>query len=277
VIDLHAHTTASDGCSTPADLAARAAAAGVRVLAVSDHDTVGGYAEAARACAPLGIELVAGIEISSILQDEDVHVLGYFFDVHSPPLHAFLDAQRKQRVDRVRLIVERLTSLGMPLDAEALVRPAVENPSTSIGRPAVARAMVAARYVASTGLAFERWLSFGRPAYVPRLAVSPVDAFARIHESGGIASLAHPGLLKHDEWIPRFADAGLDAVEAYHSSHDGFDTARYLRFAEQLGLGVSGGSDYHADDSHGASGPGSVSLPREHYDRLLERRRLRFG
>lgn len=275
MIDLHTHTNASDGRCTPAELVARAAAGGVRVLSVSDHDTVGGCAAAARACGPVGIELVAGIEISSLLLGEDVHVLGYFFDADSPPLRAFLDEQRRRRLDRIREIVERLTSLGMPLDAEAIVRPAVDDPSTSIGRPVVARAMVAAGYVASTGLAFERWLSTGRPAYVARLAASPADVFDRIHEAGGIASLAHPGLLKHDEWIPQFADAGLDAVEAFHPNHDGYDRARYLHFAERLALAVSGGSDYHADDGHGASGPGSVSLPREHYERLVQRHRDR--
>jgi 3',5'-nucleoside bisphosphate phosphatase len=271
VIDLHTHTTASDGRSAPADLAARAAASGVRVLSVTDHDTLGGCAAASRACADLGIEFVAGIEISSVLHDEDVHVLGYFVSADSAPLRAFLDEQRTRRLDRIRHIVEQLNVLGMPLDAEAIVRPGVDDPSRSIGRPAVARAMVAAGYVASTGMAFDKWLSHGRPAYVPRLAASPLDVFSMIHEAGGVASLAHPGLVDHDEWIPQFADAGLDAVEAYHPNHDDYDRARYLHFAERLGLAVSGGSDYHADESHGATGPGSVSLPREHFDGLVRR------
>ena len=156
----------------------------------------------------------------------------------------------------------------MPLDGEAIVQPAVDDQATSIGRPAVARAMVAAGYVASTGLAFERWLSTGRPAYVPRAAPSPMDVFASIHEAGGLASLAHPRLVGRDEWIPRFADAGLDAVEAYHPEHGNLDTSRYLTFADRLNLAVSGGSDYHADESHGAGGLGRVSLPRDQFDRL---------
>src|SRR5581483_9715866 len=106
-------------------------------------------------------------------------------------------------------------------------------PTCSVGRPAVARAMVAAGFVESTGVAFDRWLSRGRPAYVPRLAAAPGDVFARVHDAGGLASLAHPRLIGRDEWIPRFADAGLDAVEAYHSDHDGLDTSRYLMVAER--------------------------------------------
>jgi hypothetical protein len=271
VIDLHTHTTASDGRNTPAELVARASANGLQVLAVTDHDTIAGCAAASRACAEVGIEFVAGIEISSVLHDEDVHVLGYFVDVESGPLRTFLDEQRSRRVDRIRHVVERLGALGMPLDGDAIVRPAVDDPSKSIGRPAVARAMVAAGYVPSTGLAFDKWLSHGRPAYVPRPSLSPVDVFGKIHEAGGLASLAHPGLVDHDEWIPQFADAGLDAIEAYHPNHDDFDRARYLSFAERLGLAVSGGSDYHADESHGAVHPGVVSLPRIHFDALVRR------
>ncbi len=275
LIDLHTHTTASDGRITPAELAARASASGVQVLAVTDHDTIAGCAAASRACADLGIEFVPGIEISSVIDNQDVHVLGYFVDVDSEALRSFLEDQRRRRVDRIRHIVEQLNVLGMPLDGDALVQPAVDDPSKSIGRPAVARAMVAAGYVASTGVAFEKWLSHGRPAYVPRPSLTPVDVFSRIHEAGGLASLAHPGLVDHDEWIPQFADAGLDAIEAYHPNHDDFDRARYLHFAERLGLAVSGGSDYHADDSHGAAHPGMVSLPRVHFDALVRRRRER--
>jgi len=271
VIDLHTHTTASDGRNTPAELVARASASGLQVLAVTDHDTVGGCAAASRACASAGIEFVAGIEISSVLHDEDVHVLGYFVDVESDSLRSFLDEQRSRRVDRIRQIVERLNALGMALDADAIVRPAVDDRSKSIGRPAVARAMVAAGHVASTGLAFDKWLSHGRPAYVPRPSLSPVDVFGKIHEAGGLASLAHPGLMDRDDWIPQFADAGLDAIEAYHPNHDDFARARYLHFAERLGIAVSGGSDYHADESHGAPHPGVVSLPRVHFDALVRR------
>jgi predicted metal-dependent phosphoesterase TrpH len=273
MIDLHTHTTASDGRCTPADLVARAAAGGVRVLAVTDHDTVAGCEAASRACADAGLEFVPGIEITAALDGVDVHVLGYFVDAGSVPLAAFLDEQRRRRVDRITEIGARLGQLGMPLDVDAIVAAAAADPGRSVGRPAIARAMVAAGYVASTGVAFDRWLSRGRPAYVPRLAAPPAEVFARIHEAGGLASLAHPRLVGRDEWIPQFADAGLDALEAFHVDHDSLDTSRYLTFAVRLDLGVTGGTDYHGDSSHGGTRPGTISLPREHYDRLLARRR----
>jgi predicted metal-dependent phosphoesterase TrpH len=273
VIDLHTHTTASDGRCTPAELVARASAAGVTVLSVTDHDTVAACEAVAAACAGAGIEFVPGIEITAVRSEADVHVLGYFLDPRSASLRAFLSEQRHQRVDRIRRIVARLAGHGLHLDADALLRPALDDPSRSVGRPWVARAMVAAGYVASTDVAFSAWLSRGRPGFVPREGAGPEDVIARIHDAGGIASMAHPGLLKRDDWIPPLAEAGLDAIEAYHTDHGPDDTARYLTLAAQLMLAVSGGSDYHADESHGAPRPGMTSLPREEFERLRRVRR----
>ena len=268
MIDLHTHTTASDGRCTPAELVARASAAGVTVLSVTDHDTVAACEAAAAACAGAGIEFVPGIEITAVRSEADVHVLGYFLDPRSASLRAFLSEQRHQRVDRIRRIIAKLAGHGLPLDADALLQPALDDPSRSVGRPWVARAMVAAGYVASTDVAFSAWLSRGRPGFVPREGAGPEEVIARIHDAGGIASMAHPGLLERDDWIPPLAEAGLDAIEAYHTDHGPGDTARYLALAAQLTLAVSGGSDYHADESHGAPRPGMTSLPREEFERL---------
>ena len=270
MIDLHTHTTASDGRCTPAALVARAAAAGITVLSVTDHDTIGAADAAAAACEAAEIAFVPGIEITAVSRDVDVHVLGYWLDTSSPALRAFLLAQRLRRVERVREIVARLARFGIHLDADALVQPAIDDPSKSAGRPWVARALVAAGHVASTGVAFDKWLSRGRPAFVPRLAASPEEVFTHIHAAGGVASLAHPGLLRRDEWIAAFAAAGIDAIEAHHPEHDASATARYLDLARRYGLRVSGGSDFHGDESHGAPQPGTVSLPREAYDRLRQ-------
>ena len=268
MIDLHTHTTASDGRCTPEELVAHAARAGVTVLGLTDHDTVAGAARTAVACAQVGIEFVPGIEITAVADDRDVHVLGYFIDAAAPSLESFLSEQRQRRLDRVRLIVERLAAHGIVLDADAIVAPAVANPSISAGRPWIARALVAGRHVADTAEAFEKWLASGRAAFVPRIAARPEEVFARIHEAGGIASLAHPVLVGRDEWIPAFAAAGLDAIEAYHPDHDTEATARYLATADRLGLAVSGGSDFHGDAAHGPGGPGGVALPRERFDQL---------
>ncbi|MGH7622254.1 MAG: PHP domain-containing protein [Gemmatimonadaceae bacterium] len=277
MIDLHTHTTASDGRCTPAELVSRAAAAGVTTLAVTDHDTVGAAVSAAAACETVGLEFVSGIEITAVCRDVDVHVLGYFFDVGSPALRAFLLEQRLRRIERVREIVARLARFDIDLDADALVQPAIDDSSRSAGRPWVARAMVAAGHVPSTGVAFEKWLSRGQPAFVPRLAASPEEVFARIHEAGGVASLAHPGLLRRDEWLPAFVAAELDAIEAYHTEHDASTTARYLDLARRYRIEVSGGSDFHGDPSHGAAQPGVVTLPRASYDQLRQRRSRTLG
>jgi predicted metal-dependent phosphoesterase TrpH len=269
VIDLHTHTTASDGRCSPADLVARASAAGVNVLAVTDHDTVAGCDAVAAACAAATIEFVTGIEITAVREAADVHVLGYFFDRESPALLEFLAEQRRRRLDRVRQIVERLAALGKPLDVDAILKPAAADPSRSAGRPWIARALVTAGYVATTNMAFELYLARGKPAFVPRLAAPPAEVFDRIHQAGGIASLAHPGLNHRDEWIPEFAASGLDALEAYHTEHDPYTVAQYRSMAERLKLAVSGGSDFHGDESHGAPRPGTVSLPREDYDALV--------
>jgi len=269
VIDLHTHTTASDGRCTPAELVARASAAGVTVLSVTDHDTVAACDAVAAACAGAGIEFVSGIEITAVRSEADVHLLGYFLDPRCASLRAFLAEQRQQRVDRIRRIISKLAGHGLSLDADALLQPALADPSRSVGRPWVARAMVAAGYVKSTDVAFSAWLSRGRPGFVPRQGAGPEDVIAHIHDAGGIASMAHPGLLRRDDWIGPLADAGLDALEAYHTDHGPEDTARYLALAARLTLAVSGGSDYHADESHGAAHPGSISLPRDAYEGLV--------
>jgi predicted metal-dependent phosphoesterase TrpH len=271
MIDLHTHTTASDGKCSPSELVARAQTAGVTVLAVTDHDTCDACDEASQACAARGITFVSGIEITAVREEVDVHILGYFFDPMSPALRVFLADQRQRRLDRVGRIIAQLAELGLKLDADAILRPAIDQPGKSIGRPAVARALVAGGYVKTTNEAFATWLSRGRPAFVPREGAPPDAVLAQIHGAGGVASLAHPGLLRRDQWIAGFASAGLDAVEAYHTNHDQEATGRYRAIADRLGLGVSGGSDYHADEAHGAVHPGSVSLPADAFDQLRER------
>ncbi len=272
MIDLHTHTTASDGRCSPPELVARALSAGVTTLGVADHDTVAGCAEAEAACFAAGIEFVAGIEITAVRDEIDVHVLGYFIDVSSARLAAFLAEQRHRRVDRIGRMVAKLAELGIHLDADAIVRPALDRPGSSIGRPAIARALVAAGQVATTSDAFAVWLAKGRPAFVPREGAAPEYVIEQIHAAGGLASLAHPGLLARDEWIDDFVRAGLDAVEVYHTDHDYGAVERYRRLAQHHGLATTGGSDYHADPSHGAPHPGSVALPPAEFDRLKARR-----
>ncbi len=199
------------------------------MLSVTDHDTVAASDAAREACEAAGIEFVPGIEITAIREGVDVHVLGYFVDPESADLLAFLAEQRTRRLDRAREIVARLATLGMPLDADAILQPGIDNAGVSIGRPWIARALMASGHVATVGEAFERWLSRGRPAFVPRAAAGPEEVVARIHAAGGLASMAHPGVVERDEWIESLAAAGLDALEAYHSDHDAATTGAIRR------------------------------------------------
>ena len=261
MIDLHTHTTASDGRCSPADLVARAVRAGVQVLALTDHDTTAGCAAAAAACRHAGVTFVPGIEITAVLDGDDVHMLGYFIDTDSTDLAAFLAEQRMRRIGRVRRMVARLADAGIVLDADAIVRPAEEDMTRSAGRPWIARALLSDGHVTSTKEAFDLWLGSGRPAFVPRDGASPAEVVARIHGAGGLASLAHPVLVGRDALVGELAGAGLDALEVYHWKHDAAATMRYLGLARAHRLLVTGGSDFHGDEAHGPQHPGAVALP----------------
>lgn len=279
MIDLHTHSTASDGRCTPRELVARAAAVGLRTLGLTDHDTLAGCAEALAACAESGLQFVPGIEVTTVMgraeMPKDVHVLGYFVDTDDAGFVAFLAEQRERRLDRVREMVERLALLGIVLDLDAILGPGLRDTGKAAGRPWIARALVEGGYVANAGEAFDRWLGRGCPAYVPRVGPTPADAFTRIHAAGGLVSLAHPGLTAIDAQIPELVAVGLDAIEVYHSKHDGVATQRYLAMADEFGLLVTGGSDFHGESSHGPSAPGSVVLPPEAFQRLQSRANAR--
>lgn len=268
MIDLHLHTTASDGLFTPGELVQQAAAAGVTTLAVTDHDTTAATADVAAHCRAAGLNAIAGIEVTAVERGRDAHVLGYFIRPYDPALGSFLMQQREARVVRVRAIAERLAGLGAPVDVEPLIADAQGGKDRSIGRPQVARALVDAGHVRDINEAFESWLAVGRPGFVPRAGAPPEKVIAVIHGAGGVASLAHPGLMRLDDRIPALVEAGLDAIEVYHPDHDAEMTSRYAALARRLGLLVTGGSDFHGDPAHGGS-PGMVTLPAEEWARLL--------
>jgi predicted metal-dependent phosphoesterase TrpH len=277
-IDLHLHTTASDGRLSPSALIELAAGTGLDIVSVTDHDTVAGLPEARATAAALGLRLVDGIEMTAIDGRRDVHVLGYFFDPDDGPLRRFLETQRSARIARVREIAARLETLGCPIDAEALLALAPTASGRSVGRPLVADALVAAGHAVDRRDAFDRWLATDRPAFVQRCGPDVAQAVEAIAAAGGIASLAHPGLLGTDERIPGYAAAGLSAIEARHRDHGPEDEARYRRFAAELGLAVSGGSDFHGphDSRNGApASPGSVTLDAADFAALEARPRRR--
>jgi len=270
-IDLHLHTTASDGRCTPRELVERAVAAGLSVMAVTDHDTTAAVAEVRALAVESGIQAISGIEITAVAEGRDLHMLGYLFDPLNEALGAFLVTQRASRIARVEAIGSRLVALGVPVDLGPLVRQAAREGGRSVGRPQVARAMVDAGVVADTQEAFDRWLGDGCPACVPRAGPAPEAVIEVIHQAGGIVSLAHPGRLGLAARIPSFAEAGLDAVEAFHPDHDASLVGQYIQISRHLGLLLTGGSDFHGDPAHGRA-PGAVTLPAAEFARLRKAR-----
>jgi len=265
------HTTASDGRCTPARLVARVREAGLRTISVTDHDTVAALPEIGALCRDAGLDLVPGIEITAVHAGRDVHVLGYFFDPEEPRLAAFLAEQRAIRIDRVRRVGRTLAAIGLPVDVEAILAPVLDRPGRSVGRPQIARAMVAQGYVADVDEAFERYLGEGKPAAVTREGASPVEVVALVVAAGGVASIAHPGQTQADELLVDMAAAGMQAIEVHHPDHSGQVSRRYARLAGRLGLASSGGSDYHGD-VHGAAVLGTVLLPEPEFEALRARK-----
>jgi predicted metal-dependent phosphoesterase TrpH len=269
VIDLHLHTAVSDGRLSPSSLVSLAAASGLRIISVTDHDTVAGLADARAAAALHGIRVVPGIEITAVDNGRDVHVLGYFFDPEDAALGRFLQAQRAERIDRVREIGARLQSLGYSVDVEAIVDTATHCTGRSIGRPLVADALIAGGHAVDRSDAFDRLLADGRPGFVPRCGPPVADVVRVVSAAGGLTSLAHPGLLDMDARIPQYAESGLAAIEVRHREHDATAEAHYRHMARDLNLAVSGGSDFHGEPTQEL---GSVTLDPHDFDALEARR-----
>lgn len=269
-VDLHTHTTASDGTYAPAELVREAARRGVRVLAVTDHDSVDAVVPAiaaARQHAPL--EIVPGIEINTDEPGGEVHVLGYFLDHEAGWLLDLLREFREERAARVHRIVERLAALGCPIDAEEVLALVAEG---SAGRPHVAQVMVRRGYVGTVREAFDRFLAAGKPGYVPHRKVTPREACEIIRRASGLAVVAHPCFHPDPEAMIRsLADAGvLDGVECYYAEHSPEQTAQMLALCRGLGLVPTGGSDFHGPRVRAAT-LGQPSVPWEAWDALRRR------
>ncbi|GHA72879.1 PHP domain-containing protein [Streptomyces termitum] len=246
-IDLHTHSTASDGTDTPAELVRGAAAAGLDVVALTDHDTTRGHAEAI-AAAPEGLTVVTGAELSCRLDGTGVHLLAYLFDPEEPALLAERELVRDDRVPRARAIIGRLRDLGVPVTWEQVARIAGDG---SVGRPHIAEALVELGVVPDVSGAFTaEWIADGGRAHVDKHELDPADAIRLVKAAGGVAVLAHPAAVKRGRVIPeaalaRLAEAGLDGIEVDHMDHDEPTRARLRGLAKELGLLATGSSDYH--------------------------------
>ncbi|AFV01350.1 putative metal-dependent phosphoesterases (PHP family) [Dehalobacter sp. UNSWDHB] len=240
--DLHCHTTASDGILTPEEVVKSAAEVGLKALAITDHDTINGWAEAEQAVAETGLCLVKGIEINTDWAGKEVHILGYELQEGNEVLHTRLQELREKRVQRIRKILQKLEQLGITLTFEEVSQ--FVN-GDSVGRPHVAQAMIRHGYAANLKDAFERFLKIGRPAYVPRYKLDPVEAITIIREAGGVAVLAHPGSQCTEPEIAAWVDSGLQGIEVYHPDHGAEERNYFKALAERKSLLITGGSDFH--------------------------------
>jgi hypothetical protein len=268
-VDLHTHTTASDGALAPRELVELAWRHGVRVLAVTDHDSTEGLAEAQAAAAACGgVTIVPGLEINCDVEGGEVHVLGYGVDHQAVWFQDFLRAQRAERVARVHRIAERLAELGMPIDPAEVFALVKEG---SPGRPHVARVMVARGYVKSMREAFDRYLHTGGPAHVPRKRLTPGEAVAVILRARGVPVLAHPGVGGKDAMIPELIAAGLMGIECYYAEHSAAQRTTYLEICLRHDLVATGGSDFHGVQTGRLNPPGTPAVPLTAWESLRQR------
>ncbi|MBL8920801.1 MAG: PHP domain-containing protein [Myxococcaceae bacterium] len=271
MIDLHSHTTASDGQHAPAEQIAMAAKAGIGVLAVTDHDTVSGLDACEEAARAHGMRLVPGIEISVHFGGREVHILGHFVDRAVPKLGSFDVELKAFRERRMGLMVEKLASLGFPVtlaDVKALAG------NAHLARPHLARWLVEHGYCTSTQEAFTRFLGDGKPAAVARFDVTPDQAIELIHLAHGTATLAHPGPTRINHWeLEQLKQRGLDGIEVHHSDHPPSQREQLLAWAKEFDLVPTAGSDFHGLKVAPDRRFGSVTMDPAELERLERRRR----
>ncbi len=258
-VDLHLHTTASDGSLTPAEVVQLALEQGLAAVALTDHDTVAGFTEALAAANGTGLEIVPGVEISSDWPVGDFHLLGLYVDPEDGPLNARLESMRVARLHRARKMLERLATLGMPLEWDEVA--GSRNESRVIGRLHIAQTMIRRGYVSGVQEAFQRYIGRNGPAYVPRLRMSPVEVIGLIRQAGGVAVLAHPATSGVVESIPTLASLGLQGLEVYYPDHSPEDVKVLLAMARRYRLLVTGGSDFHGFGVGAGAPLGSVAVP----------------
>lgn len=267
-VDLHIHTTASDGTDTPQQVVTKAASLGLKAIAITDHDEISGVSLAVELGRELGIEIIPGVEINTEYEHREVHILGYFIDCHCPALLSELKRIQNARKDRVAKIVHKLHHLGIFIDLHRVFE---LSESGSIGRPHIGMAMQEKGYVDSVQEAFQRYIGFGCPAFVPRYHLHPVEAVGIIQQAKGVAVFAHPGLVNKDHLIPQLVEAGLQGLEVYYPEHTEEQIKKYKRLARDYNLVITGGSDYHGPGCGYRVELGEIYVPYQVVEDLRQR------
>jgi 3',5'-nucleoside bisphosphate phosphatase len=265
--DLHLHTCFSDGTYTPEELAGHGKRCDLAALSVVDHDSLEACPRMEAACRQHGIEFIPGSELTAEVEGRELHLLAYGIDIDHPQMLQAMGHCQEVRQNRIREIVGCLNRLGVPMVAEVVFHLAN---CRSPGRPHVARALVQGGYCHDLDQAFERFLKRGRPAWVPKYKMSASEAIHLIHEAGGVAVLAHPGIGRTDGLLPQLVAEGLDGIECFHTKHSTPITEHYMMLADRHKLIVTGGSDCHGMNK-GQPLIGTVRLPYEHVEQLKRR------
>lgn len=269
-IDLHMHTTASDGTSSPEELVKTCSELGLETIAVTDHDNTTAVETAKKAAEEYDLEVVSGIEISTYRGEAEYHILGYFIDLENDSLLGLTEAILQSRVDRTHEMIEKLTEMGYPLEFSDVKK---FTSGVSLGRPHVARALMEKGYVDSINQAFtDEFIGGGGRAYVEKKKVLPLEAITVILKAGGVPVIAHPNLINNGKpldkkEIARLKDVGLKGVEVYQTKHDKKNTERYKKITKELDLLITGGSDYHGDNSPGIL-PGDKGISKKEFFEL---------
>ena len=266
-VDLHTHSTASDGEVAPDQLVLRAAKAGLQAIALTDHDTLEGVTKARDAGVAVAVDVISGCEFSVSVWWGEMHLLGYGLPIDDAELSAFLSVQRQRRVTRAETIVDLLNGVGVGLSLEDVMR---QSDGAAVGRPHVARALVGAGFVPDVATAFDRYIGRGCPAFVSKDLPPLREVAALVVRAGGVTSAAHLGRRGTRSTLARLRDEGVDGVEARHPSHDPILAAKIERIAGDVGLILTGGSDWHGDHSghHEGRGLGGVDVPGEWLETL---------
>ncbi|GAV21740.1 PHP domain-containing protein [Carboxydothermus pertinax] len=268
MIDLHTHTTASDGTYTPEELVKLAQKERIKILAITDHDSAAGVIEAVGAGEKYGVKVIAGVEISVVFEPTEMHILGYGMDIKDEKFIKTLTRLKENRERRNPLMIKKLNALGFDITLEEVV---LEAGGEIVGRPHMARVLLKKGYVSSLEEAFSKYLGKGCPAYVPKEKLTPFEAINIIKQAGGLSFLAHPVYLEKIEvelkkLLEELVSYGLDGIEAYYTYHSEEQTKLYLKLAEEYKLLISGGSDFHGANKPEiilGRGLGSLNIPLE--------------
>ena len=266
-VDLHIHTTFSDGSYSVEEVMEAAVSKGLSTISITDHDCTDAYPLAIKMGESLGVEVIPGVELSSDIQGTDIHILGYFVDINSPPFINKLQEMKEARFHRAKKMVSNLNKQGIDLRFETVLSTAGLG---AIGRPHIAAALLKEELVYSFREAFDKYIGYGLPAYVEKLKMHPKEVFDLIRGAGGIPVLAHPGVTGVDERIPEFVRDGLMGIEVYHSEHPRAAQRHYLRICKKHQLAYTGGSDFH-NSNHNKSEIGMNSVPANTVKSLREK------